>query len=35
MIDCPVCGNKIPRDDLEIQRHFFDHEDEWINRGRE
>lgn len=35
MIDCPICGDNIPKDDLEIESHLINHEDEWINRGRE
>lgn len=35
MIDCPICGTKIPRNDYEIQHHLIIHEDRWIERGRE
>ena len=35
MIDCPICGDKIPRDSFEIQSHLLYHEDIWIDRGRE
>ena len=30
MIDCPICGDKIPRNDLEIESHLLYHEDEWV-----
>jgi len=29
MIDCPICGDKIPRDDFDIQYHLINHEDQW------
>ncbi len=35
VIDCPVCGKNILRDDVEIEHHFIIHEDRWIERGRE
>ena len=34
MIDCPVCGDKIPRNDFEIQHHLINHENEWVNSLR-
>lgn len=35
MVDCPICGDKLPIDDFEIQHHLINHEERWIERGRE
>jgi hypothetical protein len=31
MIDCSICGQKIPQEDIEIQAHLIRHEQDWID----